>query len=341
MNNAVKLAIYVILVLAALWFGTRFYSEFKKSNEEAASSLTETNEVSDVVSTEPAPSTNDSTSTNLTVATNAEPVTDTNVVAQAPSDTNTTTEATNESTNEAEAAPVITAGSTSVTSAKKVSKGKGMANLGAFLAVVIILGLMVAYDVTQYLGNRSVDLLFNEDLKGVHNPEYEEAEALWANGKPLDAIQAMREYLKKNPREQYVALRIAEIYEKDLHNDLAAALEYEQVLVQKLPRERWGWAAIHLCNLYSRMGKNDQCVALLRRIESEYGETAAAKKARKRLSMFESAGDETSLGVDMPEDPNMPDAAPAPATKPRVRVVAKKQEETPASNLPPGFRPKK
>ena len=34
----------------------------------------------------------------------------------------------------------------------------------------------------------------------------------------------MREYLKKNPREQHAALRIAEIYEKDLQNNLAAAL---------------------------------------------------------------------------------------------------------------------
>ena len=56
----------------------------------------------------------------------------------------------------------------------------------------------------------------------------------------------MREYLLKNPREQHVSLRIAEIYEKDLANPLAAALEYEEVLKQKLPAERWGWAAIHL-----------------------------------------------------------------------------------------------
>jgi len=71
---------------------------------------------------------------------------------------------------------------------------------------------LIAYDVTQFLGSKSLDVLFNDDLKGVHNPEYEEAESLWANGKPLEAIQMMREYLKKNPREQYVALRIAEIY---------------------------------------------------------------------------------------------------------------------------------
>ena len=60
----------------------------------------------------------------------------------------------------------------------------------------------------------------------------------------------MRDYYNKNPREVHVALRIAEIYEKDLNNHLAAALEYEEVLKKKLPAERWGWAAIHLVNLY-------------------------------------------------------------------------------------------
>ena len=42
--------------------------------------------------------------------------------------------------------------------------------------------------------------------------------------------KAEREYLNKHPREQYVALRIAEIYEENLNNPLAAALEYEEVL---------------------------------------------------------------------------------------------------------------
>src|SRR2546429_1455339 len=49
---------------------------------------------------------------------------------------------------------------------------------------------------------------------------------LFRSGNFLEAIQLMRDYLKQNPREQHVALRIAEIYEKDLQNFLAAALEY-------------------------------------------------------------------------------------------------------------------
>src|SRR6266540_2284702 len=94
----------------------------------------------------------------------------------------------------------------------------------------------------------------------------------WADGHHLEAIRLMREYLQKNPREQHVALRIAEIYEKDLQNYLAAALEYEEVLKHKLPPERWGWAAVHLCNLYtSKLNHSDKAIILLQRIVTEYG----------------------------------------------------------------------
>ena len=124
------------------------------------------------------------------------------------------------------------------------------------------------------------------------NPGYDEAEQVWADGDHLEAIRLMRDYLAKNPREQHVALRIAEIYEKDLKNALAAALEYEEVLTKKLPPERWAWAAIHLCNLYYKINKADKAFLLLKRIDAEYGQTAAAEKARKRLALIETGGAE-------------------------------------------------
>ena len=102
---------------------------------------------------------------------------------------------------------------------------------------------------------------------------------------------------------------------KDLENFLAAALEYEEVLRQKLPVERWGWAAIHLCNLYtSKLNQTDKAIALLQRIVTDYGETAAAEKARRRLSQLEEEG----------------------VVPPSVETAS-----TPAPNLPPGFAPKK
>jgi len=192
-------------------------------------------------------------------------------------------------------------------------------HLGAWGAAMVLslvgLGLMIAHDVSGFFGDRALKVLYHDDGEGTASPDYEKAEEEWANGNFLDAIQLMREYLKQNPREQHVALRIAEIYEKDLENFLAAALEYEEVLRQKLPVERWGWAAIHLCNLYtSKLNQTDKAIALLQRIVTDYGETAAAEKARRRLSQLE-------------EEAVVP---PSVATA-----------STPAPNLPPGFAPKK
>src|SRR4030095_7714562 len=77
-------------------------------------------------------------------------------------------------------------------------------------------------------------------------------------------------------------------YEKDLGNYLASALEYEEVLKKRLPAERWGWAAIHLSNLYSgKLNKTEDATRLLYRIIEEYGQTAAARKARERLGIPE------------------------------------------------------
>lgn len=178
--------------------------------------------------------------------------------------------------------------------------GKDTSNVGlygaSFFASVLGLGLLAAYDIVSYFSHRAVKTLYDDEDGAPKNAEYDQAEEEWANGNHLDAIRLMREYLAKNPREQHVAIRIAEIYEKDLKNYLAAALEYEEVLKQKLPPQRWGWAAIHLCNLYNRLNKPDKVLELLRRIDAEYPETAAAEKARKRLAMIE--GGELGNGVE-------------------------------------------
>jgi hypothetical protein len=196
---------------------------------------------------------------------------------------------------------------------------------GMFFASVVGLGLLLGHDVSQYIGSRAVKALYNDEGAGTQDPEYEQAEQVWADGHHLEAIRLMREYLQKNPREQYVALRIAEIYEKDLQNHLAAALEYEEVLKSKLPGERWGWSAIHLCNLYLKLGHQDKAIALLRRIDAEYGETQAAEKARQRLALYQAdAGIVPPEPIDATSDPAPP--APPPPDK---------------HGLPPGFRPRK
>jgi len=197
--------------------------------------------------------------------------------------------------------------------------GRFMAYGIAGLFTLFGLALLIANDVSRFTANRVEEFIFNDDLKGVRDPQYEEAEEIWKKGDYLDAVQHMRDYYKRNPREVHVALRIAEIYESNLANYLAAALEYEEVLKKKLPPERWGWAAIHLANLYSgKLNKIDEATALLHRIVNEYGQTAAAKKARDRL------------GIPEPILTPVPDPEPVP----------KKASEAPPANLPPGFRPK-
>jgi len=164
-----------------------------------------------------------------------------------------------------------------------------------FFVSILGLGLLVGTDVSHLLGSKVVKVLYNDEGEGLKSPDYDHAEQTWADGNYLEAITLMRDYLKKNPREQHVAIRIAEIYEKDLNNNLAAALEYEDVLTQKLPAERWGWSAIHLCNLYFRLGQPEKAISLLRRIDAEYPKTAAAQKARKRLELIDSGRDSGEL----------------------------------------------
>ena len=179
---------------------------------------------------------------------------------------------------------------------------------------------LLARDVSHFFAHKAEQALFSDDGTPL-DPEYEQAEELWKDGKYLEALNALREYLNKHPREQYVALRIAEIYEDNLFNPLAAALEYEEVLKNNLPAERWGWAAIHLANLYSgKLNQPDKSMALLHRIDAEYGQTTAANKARERLKQI---------------DPNF-----IPAAAAEVSVAGDTTVSQPPSNLPPGFRPK-
>ena len=243
----------------------------------------------------------------------------------------TTTPATNAvtvATNLAAKATNAVASTNPAAAGEDFTQRKSSSRVGRLMAygvtgffVFVGLSVLIAHDVSRFIASRVDDFIFNADLKGVKDPDYEEAEKTWAKGEYLDAIRMLRDYLNRHPREQYVSLRIAEIYEDNLGNHLAAALEYEEILKKRLPHERWGWAAIHLVNIYSgKLNRGAEAEQLLHRIVNEYGETAAAKKARERLGIAEPV---TEVPVAAPE----PEAA-----------TPKKDE--PPSNLPKGFRPK-
>ena len=290
MTQRIKIGAYAVLLCLGIWFGYGFFKNLNATTILEGTVVEPTNQVSQVdTNQEPAGSeavTNQSTNA----------AANTNVAAITPKQT----------APKQASAPVQTRGKN--TSAV-MSYGAGL------FVVIICLGLLIAHDFSWFAAHRFEKFIFDEDLEGVKHPEYEEAEKAWANGDFLQSIQLMRDYLKERPREQYVAIRIAEIYENDLGNYLAAALEYEEILKKKLPDQRWAWAAIHLSNLYSgKLSRTQDAIALLQRIVAEYGHTAAAKKARERLF---------AEGIAIPEP------------------VTEAGEESPPSNLPPGFTRKK
>jgi hypothetical protein len=112
-------------------------------------------------------------------------------------------------------------------------------------------------------------------------------------------------------------------------------LEYEEILKQKLPDERWGWAAVHLCNLYSKLNQQDKARDLLKRIAEEYPNTAAAKKARSHLGLSEPEPEST-----LPHESTGNDTDPGGSAKPAGNEQPAPASAPPKSNLPPGFRPK-
>ena len=349
MNLAVRIILYVVLSILAIWLGLGFARAYRNMSPDpkkpsvplatnvapsvaeaipaevltnTAGSLSNivsvaTNQVSDTASTQ------SGVLTNITVGTSQ-------LAKPGPSSPAPTPPA-------ATSAAVEDDGTSQISSATPRSlRGKNsgvmMKYLIGLVAALIGLGLMLARDFSRTVGSKAMDFLFNDDAVGITRPEYDAAEQVWATGDFLDAIRLLREYYIENPREVFVAIRIAEIYEKDLKNPLAAALEYEEILGKSLPPARWSWTAIHLCNLYSKMGQSEKSLALLRRIAVEYGETPGAEKARKRLAQI----DPEFLSTLTIETLAAEEQENEPEKSAEVRKDAPKQP-----NLPSGFRPRK
>jgi hypothetical protein len=372
MNVKLKLAAYVILAALAIWFLREFRISYSHIGQPAAGPATNTAprpparpkpRATNQIAALPAPgivtnqTTNDAAGTNTDAGSNTvqQPAApDTLPTGQQPAAPDTPPTNTASGNSAEEAAPP----GTGPAPAASEGQGKTVAYLAALVGAVIGLGVLIAYDVTHYIGSRATSYLFSDLGEGMRDPEYERAEQTWVNGQPLEAIEMMREYLNKNPRELFVALRIAEIYEKDLHNYVAASLEYEDVLRKRLPPEGWGRAAIHLCNIYSRMGKQDKMKELLERIARDYPKTGAAKKARQTLGLPEpqeeakeappaaeqpesAMGESYSTGKVFDLDEMIAAAdeetvAPPPQATPETPLPAK----PPKTKLPPGFRKK-
>ncbi len=308
MNLPIRIGLYVLLVILMGYSLTQFRAAYSTQRGVRQDSAVAGEESTETAQAQPTPVEIQDAGTNVVSATTGSVtnVPSTNGVATAVVSTNTPIQA-------------------KPASGKDKSAGS-VPSLGLFVVSLLGLGGLVAWDVARAMGERASKSMMAEDWVEKKDPEYEKAEEVWANGQHLDAIGLMREYLAKNPREQHVAIRIAEIYEKDLGNPLAAALELEEVLRRKLPREKWGWTAVRLSNLYSgRLNQSDKALQLLERIVNEYPETGAAKKARQRLGLPEP---EVAVApVEEAADDEGPDDSPPPPPEP-------------PSGLPKGFRPR-
>lgn len=202
------------------------------------------------------------------------------------------------------------AGSTRMGSQSKMIQWFLLAALG-----LIATAFLIARDVAVFSAEKAVEFVYNLEGETTKSESYEAAEQACSEGRYLDAIELMKAYFAANPRDVFAARRVAEIYEKDLQNFSAAAMEYEDILRLPLPAVRWSWMAIHLCNIYTgKLNNQDRALELLQQIVIEHSQTPAGKKARERLEM---------LGYEI-EIVDEPDAAP----------------ESGSGAMPKGFKPR-
>jgi hypothetical protein len=323
MNRAFKAVIYVVLLAVITVLAVRFYQQYKVVMRTPPRMAVVEGADSSPSPAASAPSSTKATeSTNLAAATNTTATADVEPEPDTATPTNTVAPSNQPPTKAAAHHPRHSRHA--VSAGGEEAEGPTFSTLMtygvALFAAAVCFSVLLAHDFSHVVADRFQQFILSDEGEGIKAPEYDRAEQVWADGHPLEAIQLMRDYLRNNPRALYAALRIAEIYEKDLGNYLAAALEYEEVLKHRLRPEQWGWAAIHLANLYSgKLNQADKAIVLLRRIVSDYGETTAAGKARFRLSQLEGESGEAA-------------AAPSPEIE---------EEPVPPSNLPKGFRPKK
>ncbi|MSU37212.1 MAG: hypothetical protein EXS36_19385 [Pedosphaera sp.] len=318
-----KLAGYIVLLLLAVFFFRGFREHYTAAGNLTVSRVARADGIGVVT---PSPSITPVAEETAAVDTNA--LTET-VSASGTEVTNHSTATADVSATNAEATVTAPRTPPAVGVPATSSDLSWAGYMGAFVLIVIALGGLAAWDLAQSIARRAHSSVFQENTEAKRDPEYEEAEKAWTNGEHLEAVRLMREYLKKNPAEYFVALRIAGIYEKDLHNPLAAAMEHEEILCRKLPREKWGWTAIHLSNLYSgKLNHPEKALALLNRVIEEYPETGAARKARSRMGLPEPDAVSGEAATDASSE-----SEPVEESRP--------SEPEPPSNMPRGFRPRK
>lgn len=164
---------------------------------------------------------------------------------------------------------------------------RAYALFSAYLVVSAALAAFVAWDVSRFLGSQAGRLFLGGGRVASITPSWWKAERLCRNHRPIEAIEVLRAYLNTHPRHWCVAVRIAEIYQLQLNDSLAAALEYKQILKRRLPPSARAEIMVRLaaCQLLLRDG--DESAAMLRQVVEQFPRAAAAQKATRRLARIE------------------------------------------------------
>ena len=166
-----------------------------------------------------------------------------------------------------------------------------------FAVALLVLGLVAAQDFGHLLKFKLGKEVSYVDARSERNAKLEQAEALVLKGDHVGAVQVLQAVLKQHPQHVHSALRVAELYDKELQDFPRAAQHYEAALALKLPPEQWGWTAIRLANIYSGSLKQPQAaLALIRRLAAEHPGTKAGGMALQRLAKISGAGLDPEAG---------------------------------------------
>lgn len=158
----------------------------------------------------------------------------------------------------------------------------------AFAVLLTITGFGFAHQAGDFLRfdlGKKIDYV---DDVTTTDEMYEKAEYQIMKGKHVAGIELLRKVLADDPNHFEAQLRIAEVYDKELNNFEAAATEYIAALKHEFHPERWSWAAVRLCNIYSgKLNDSNSAIRTMRLLVQKHPHTGGAAKVKKRLDMID------------------------------------------------------
>lgn len=153
-----------------------------------------------------------------------------------------------------------------------------------YLLAGAVLAIFAAWDAAHFFGDMAGRLFWSGGRIASLTPAWWRAERLCKERQPLDAIRVLRDYLNTHPRQWRISVRIAEIYQHEIEDALPAALEYEELLKQRLPDTARAEITLRLAACYLLLHRPDDSAAKLREVIETFPRTPAAEKAERRLA---------------------------------------------------------